>query len=104
MIDIFLLCIKSRKALYYSSTVTSQPEITLHFHVKRQCMNAVKIGHDLLQYTVMRLATSQPREFLFLASGPGEALGYFLGGYVPPGTPNWHPVLKKISPKIDTPF
>ena len=35
---------------------------------------------------------------------PGEALGYFLGGYVPPGTPNWHPVLEKISPKIDTPF
>ena len=30
--------------------------------------------------------------------------GYFLGGYVPPGTPNWHPVLKTISPKIDTPF
>ena len=29
---------------------------------------------------------------------------YFLGGYVPPGTPNWHPVLKTISPKIDTPF
>ena len=36
--------------------------------------------------------------------GGGEALGYFLGGYVLPGTPNWHPVLKKISPKIDTPF
>ena len=35
---------------------------------------------------------------------PGGALGYFLGGYVPPGTPNWHPILKKISPKIDTPF
>ena len=32
------------------------------------------------------------------------ALGYFLGGHVPPETPNWHPVLKKISPKIDTPF
>ena len=31
-------------------------------------------------------------------------LGYFLGGYVPPGTPNWYPVLKKISPTIDTPF
>ena len=30
--------------------------------------------------------------------------GYFFGGYVPPGTPNWHPVLKKIAPKIDTPF
>ena len=34
----------------------------------------------------------------------GRALRYFLGGYVPPGTPNWHPFLKKISPKIDTPF
>ena len=32
------------------------------------------------------------------------ALGYFLGGYVPPGTPNWYPVLEKISPKIDTLF
>ena len=34
----------------------------------------------------------------------GGALGCFLGGYVPPGTPNWYPVLEKISPKIDTPF
>ena len=34
----------------------------------------------------------------------GGQLGIFLLGYVPPGTPNWHPVLKKISPKIDTPF
>ena len=34
----------------------------------------------------------------------GGAPGYFLGGYVPPGTPNWLPVLEKISPKIDTPF
>ena len=36
--------------------------------------------------------------------GGGGARSYFLGGYVPPGTPNWHPVLKEISPKIDTPF
>ena len=35
---------------------------------------------------------------------PGGALGYFFGGYVPPGTPNWHPVLEKFSPKIDTPL
>ena len=34
----------------------------------------------------------------------GGTLGYFSGGYVPPKTPNWHPVLKKISPKTDTPF
>ena len=26
-------------------------------------------------------------------SDPAGALGYFLGGYVPPGTLNWHPVL-----------
>ena len=46
-------------------------------------------------------------------STPGGALGYFLGGYVPPGTPNWHPVLEmgqffiprsRIRPKTDTPF
>ena len=30
----------------------------------------------------------------------GGALGYFLGGYVPPGTPNWHPVLKKFPLKL----
>ena len=36
--------------------------------------------------------------------GGGGALEYFFGGCVPPGTPNWHPVLKKISPKTDTPF
>ena len=36
--------------------------------------------------------------------GGGGARGYFLGGYVPPGTPNWHPVLNTIFPKIATPF
>ena len=42
---------------------------------------------------------------IFLTPCPGGgALGYFLGGYVPPGTPKWHPILEKISPKIDTPF
>ena len=25
--------------------------------------------------------------------GGGGARGYFFGGYVPPRTPNWHPVL-----------
>ena len=30
----------------------------------------------------------------------GGALGYFLGGCVPLGTPNWHPVLKKIPLKL----
>ena len=39
-----------------------------------------------------------------LPEGGGGALGYFMGGYEPPRTPNWHRVLEKISPKIDTPF
>ena len=42
--------------------------------------------------------------FHLIVNPRGGALGYFLGGYVPPGTPNWYPVQKKISPKIDTPF
>ena len=33
-------------------------------------------------------------------SGGGGAFGYFLGGYVPSGTPNWHPVLKKFLLKL----
>ena len=49
----------------------------------------------------MLFSSLDPRS---LTTGGGGALGYFLGGYVPPGTPNWHPVLKKISPNIDTPF
>ena len=32
--------------------------------------------------------------------GGGGALGYFLGGYVPPGTPNWHAVQEKIPLKL----
>ena len=34
----------------------------------------------------------------------GGALRYFSGGYVPPGTPNWHPVLKKFPLKLTAPF
>ena len=34
----------------------------------------------------------------YIARGGGGALGYFLDGHLPPGTPNWHPVLKTISP------
>ena len=41
---------------------------------------------------------------IHLYPGGGGVLEKFLGGYVPPGSPNWHPVLEKISPKIDTPF
>ena len=36
--------------------------------------------------------------------GGGGHLGFFWVGMCRVGLPNWHPVLKKISPKIDTPF
>ena len=35
--------------------------------------------------------------------GGGGALGIFLGGYVAPGNPNWHPVLENAS-EMDTQF
>ena len=55
------------------------------------------------------LLVIEPAHFLLEArgrggGGGGGALGHFLGVYVPPGTPNWHPVLNTISPKFDTPF
>ena len=53
---------------------------------------------------ICNLVTSDNWSVHFFKMDPGGALGYFLGGYVPPGTPKWHPVLEKISPKIDTPF
>ena len=56
---------------------------------------------------IERLSTRICNSYIYCSQPPvggGGALGYFLGGYVPPGTPNWHPILKNISPKIDTPF
>ena len=49
-----------------------------------------------LHYFKMRLSGA----ICLLTSGGGGSLGYFLGGYVPPRTPNWHPVLKKFPPKL----
>ena len=59
----------------------------------------------LVDTAIYRTLKSKSQKYrLKKSSIPGGALGYFLGGYVPPGTPNWHPVLKKNSPKIDTLF
>ena len=56
---------------------------------------------SLVYYGVAKISLSW---VWHLGGGGRGALGYFLGGYVLPRTPNWHPVLEKISPKIDTPF
>ena len=39
----------------------------------------------------------------FSIPGGGGAHGYFLGGYLPPGTPKLYPVLENAS-EMDTPF
>ena len=61
-------------------------------------MDTITLIRICSEHRTNHLNKEQPRW------GGGGALGYFLGGYVPPGNPNWHPVLKKIFPKIDTPF
>ena len=53
---------------------------------------------------VLTCPVNSKRSATQATTDPGGALGYFWGGYVPPRTPNWHLVLKKMSPKIDTPF
>ena len=52
---------------------------------------------ESLQRNVWRGVVS-PLKAVSLDPGGGHA------GYVPSGTPNWHPVLKKKHPKIDSPF
>ena len=60
---------------------------------------------NLLSFVLVSIVERAQEAFSVLVpGGGGGALGYFMGGYVPPGTPNWNPVLKKITPKIDTPF
>ena len=65
-----------------------------------------RIMHELLRTGKLSATTTAIADYLAYTppGGGGGSLGYFLGGYVPSGTPNWHPVLKKISPKIDTQF
>ena len=54
-------------------------------------------GDDFIQ-KISFDAASIPVSGEVSRGGGGGALGYFLGGYVPPGTPNWHPVLKNNFP------
>ena len=68
---------------------------------------SVLCGNVVMWYSVVQ---STQNGHLYTRGG---GLGYFLGWYVPPGTPNWHPVLEmgqffiprsRIRPKTDTPF
>ena len=84
-----------RKPLYF---VPPRPQNALVFpgRPKPPGLMLIRISQSPALLTIFRT-------FLTICPG-GGALGYFLGGYVPPGTPNLHPVRKKNSPEIDTPF
>ena len=55
---------------------------------------------DLLFNNGDRTQWSPIRSLIIRVIKPGGGLGYFLGGYVPPGTPNWQPVRKKNPLKL----
>ena len=83
--------------------VLLQACLLLLLHVKL----AIASGKTLLIAIRSKPSFHVTRDMSRLLTGVtpwGGALGYFLGWYVPPGTSNLHPVLNKISPKIDTPF
>ena len=54
---------------------------------------------NLLSFVLVSIVERAQETFSVLVPGGRGALGYFMGGYVPPGTPNWHPVLKKNFPQ-----
>ena len=56
-------------------------------------------GGDVNENGIKVIGLDKKKNNFARASRGGGALGIFLGG-----TPNWHPLLKKNSPKIDTPF
>ena len=74
----------------------------LRFYSCRCLMTSVFLYIDRFQRKDFR--ANVLIRFLRTSPGGGGVLVYFLGGYVPSETPNWHPVLKTNCPKIDTPF
>ena len=72
---------KIRPVLEYASPVGGGLPIYLEEDLQRvqnRCLNVIGLPRDTIES---------------LVTPGGRALGYFLGGYVPPGTPNWHPVV-----------
>ena len=70
-----------------------------------------KFNNALVFDDLMAQATYSPLVSLLFSQGrhrnpsvilPPGGSWVFLGGYGTPGTPNWHPVLEKISPKTQT--
>ena len=74
-------------SLYYLSAWKSRANFKVPIYPVNQRLN-----QPLVEPFENNLKQNSSIKWLFPGGG---ALGYFLGGYVPPRTPNWHPVLKK---------
>ena len=87
------------------SWVSSKMESTCYLKpgkaLRYQCFFITVIFKNI-PYLIWRLLEMYVQHQWTTRTTPGsrEALGYFLGGYVPPGTPNWHPFLKKLPLKL----
>ena len=96
---------KSANIVVWTGFIFSVPSPVLR--VWRSLLASCLLSLDNVYYAgyyLIAVITEPSLAAVAIPGGGGGALGYFLGGYLPPGTPNWHPVLKKNSPKIDTPF
>ena len=65
------------------------------------------VPHNTSKISQLSLVNFLENVFELLRTGTWEPPGgtwVFFGGYVPPGTPNFHPVLRKNSHKTATPF
>ena len=111
MVAKFLDDNKPRKSLKkYMRTVSNFIDL-IQFHLICQ-MLAKCSGYFESERTISKFRKRKRRfcvvftysiKWVHETRGGGGARGYFLGGSVPPGTPNWHPGLKKLYAKIDTP-
>ena len=74
----------------------------------RQLKTKTQFLQRPFKFSVIKVFRMEAEDFRFkmqvvwrgLQLEPGGALGFFVGGYVPPETPNWHPVLKKFPLKL----
>ena len=98
------------KKYFHLLTQTNRQKFRLSKLTLYHRFNIVSNDNIICRYN-FRLSTfkteGQQKNFVFYGSIRdlgGGARGYFLDRCVAPGTPNWHPVLKKNSPKTDTRF
>ena len=94
----------SSRTYLFSSFEKQSPKSNESQNVQLAC-TILKCVNSLISLYVNLHEMSLVPNTLYLTAfidqrNPGGVLGYLLGGYVPPRTPNWHPVLKKFPLKL----